>query len=218
MPSPTTAARPQILERWLTPAVDRLADDLRRHHQATADHSHRLADAARRVSERLGLDPLEATESELVAILHDVGKLAVPPELLDRHGELRAEERRLLRSHAVAGAGMLARRAGLEHLAQPVRHVHEAWDGTGYPDGLAGEAIPRLARIVCVVDAYDAMTHDRAYRRALSPHEARMRLALGAGRQFDPAIARAYLADLHDEGERRFRREPPSVDPPAPVV
>ena len=218
MTPPMTAPTLAGDARWLTHAVDQLAAELRRHHQPTAEHSHRLAHAARRLSERLGLGPLEATESELVAIVHDVGKLAVPAELLDRRGALYADERRLLRGHAVAGADILTRRAGLEHLAVSVRHVHEAWDGSGYPDGLAGETIPRLARIVCVVDAYDAMTNDRAYRRALSPDEARMRLALGAGRQFDPVIARAYLDDLHEEREHRFRRDPGPPSPPRPPV
>jgi HD-GYP domain-containing protein (c-di-GMP phosphodiesterase class II) len=214
--TPLTA--PRTIEehgRWLRHAVRRLADELRAHHQPTADHSHRLARAARQVSERLGLGAIEATECELVAIVHDVGKLAVPPELLDHPGELSAADRALLRGHAVAGADILARRAGLEHLAVPVRHVHEAWDGRGYPDGLKGRAIPLLARVVCVVDAYDAMTHHRAYRPALSGAEARIRLALGAGHQFDPAVVRAYLKELHDHDERRFARPP---EPPAPLV
>jgi response regulator RpfG family c-di-GMP phosphodiesterase len=200
--------------RWLRHAVERLAGELRSHHQPTAEHSHRLARAARRVSERLGLGVLEATESELVAIVHDVGKLAVPSDLLDRRGQLDPDERATLRGHAIAGAAILARRAGLEQLAVPVRHVHEAWHGGGYPDGLSGAEIPLLSRIVCVVDAYDAMTHDRAYRGALAADEARMRLALGAGRQFDPDVARAYLAELHQEGERRFSRVPALPDPP----
>jgi HD-GYP domain-containing protein (c-di-GMP phosphodiesterase class II) len=204
--------------RWLREAVHRLADELRRHHQPTADHSHRLARAGRRVCERLGLGALEATECELVAIVHDVGKLAVPRALLDHPGALTPAERAVLRGHAVAGADILARRAGLEHLAAPVRHIHERWEGGGYPDGLAGEDIPLLARIVCVADAYDAMTHDRAYRGALSSPEARMRLAVGAGHQFDPAVVRAYLGELHDHDERRFGRPPLVPDPPSPLI
>jgi HD-GYP domain-containing protein (c-di-GMP phosphodiesterase class II) len=214
--APSTTASPARDGRWLRDAVERLAGELRRHHQPTAEHSHRLARAARRVSERLGLGPLEATEAELVAIVHDVGKLAVPPALLDRRGRLEAKERAQLRGHAIAGADILARRAGLEHLAAPVRHVHEAWDGSGYPDGLSGEDIPLVARVVCVVDAYDAMTNHRAYRDALPADEARIRLALGAGRQFDPAVARAYLDELHEQDERRFSRPPALtvLDPP----
>jgi HD-GYP domain-containing protein (c-di-GMP phosphodiesterase class II) len=204
--------------QWLRGAVGRLADELRRHHQPTAEHSHRLARASRRLSERLGLGALDATECELVAIVHDVGKLAVPRALLDHPGTLTPAERVVLRGHAVAGAEILTRHAGLEHLAEPVRHVHERWDGDGYPDGLTHEEIPLLGRIVCVADAYDAMTHDRAYRPALPGAEARMRLALGAGHQFDPTVVRAYLEELHDQDERRFERPTAVPEPPSPLV
>jgi polar amino acid transport system substrate-binding protein len=193
-------------DSWQRRAVHRLADELRSHHQPTAEHSHRLARAARRVADRLGLDPLVATESELVAIVHDVGKLAVPSALLDHAGKLTEAQRDILRGHAVAGAEILTRRAGLEHLAPAVRHVHEAWDGSGYPDGLTGDAIPLLARIVCVVDAYDAMTHDRAYRAAMAPADARLRLAAATGRQFDRTVAMAYLSELHEQYPRFTRR------------
>jgi HD-GYP domain-containing protein (c-di-GMP phosphodiesterase class II) len=205
-----------IEDNWQRHAVHRLADELRSHHQPTAEHSHRLARAARRLAERLGLDALQATEAELVAIVHDVGKLAVPGALLDQTGPLSAAQRDVLRGHATAGGEILTQRAGLEHLAPVVRAVHEAWDGSGYPDGLAGEEIPLLARIVSVVDAYDAMTHDRAYRRALTPVEARVRLAVAAGHQFDRTVAVAYLDELH-ELEPRFTRSPPP-EPLGPVV
>lgn len=217
----TPATRSGTIEegsRWLHRAVARLADDLRTHHQPTAEHSHRLARAARHLADRLGLDALQATECELVAIVHDVGKLAVPAELLDRPGALTPAQRALLRGHALAGGDILARRAGLEDLAPSVRHVHEAWDGSGYPSGLSGDAIPLPARIVCVADAYDAMTHDRAYRPALPCPEARMRLALGAGGQFDPAVVRAYLGHLHDRADRRFTRTGPPSSPRWPLL
>jgi HD-GYP domain-containing protein (c-di-GMP phosphodiesterase class II) len=206
-----------IEDNWQRRAVHRLADELRHHHQATAEHSHRLARAARALAVRLGLDALQATEAELVAIVHDVGKLAVPGALLDQVGPLTDAQRDVLRGHAVAGAEILTERAGLEHLAPAVRHVHEAWDGSGYPDGLAGEAIPLLARIVCVVDAYDAMTHDRAYRKALAPVEARVRLALAVGRQFERTVTMAYLDELHEQTPR-FSRLPPPLEPRGPVV
>ena len=205
-----------IEDNWQRRAVHRLADELRHHHQPTADHSHRLARAARRVAERLGLDALQATEAELVAIVHDVGKLAVPRALLDHAGPLTDAQRDLMRRHAVAGAEILTERAGLGHLAPAVRHVHEAWDGTGYPDALAGEAIPLLSRIVCVVDAYDAMTHDRPYRSARTPIQARVRLAVAAGRQFDRTVAMAYLDVLHDDAPRFSR--PPPLEPRGPVI
>ena len=135
-------------------------------------------------------------EVELVAILHDIGKLAVPAAILDLPRPLNSRERAVLRSHTIRGAEILAEIAGLRHLAPLVRASHERWDGTGYPDGLHGEQIPPAARIVFTVDAYDAMTSDRPYRRALDRGEARQRISAGAGAAFDPRVVRALLAAL----------------------
>jgi HD-GYP domain-containing protein (c-di-GMP phosphodiesterase class II) len=153
---------------WVRRAVERLAHELRLHHQPTADHSHRLASLAKRVAQRMGLDPLEIVEIELVAVLHDVGKLAVAPEILDYPGPLGPRERAIMARHTIEGEELLARTAGLEHLGETVRATHERFDGTGYPDGLVGEGIPLAARIVACADSFDAMTSSRAYRRALS--------------------------------------------------
>jgi putative nucleotidyltransferase with HDIG domain len=174
-------------------AVDALARELRTHHAPTADHSHRLASLARLVAERLGLGPLDATEAELVAVLHDVGKLTIDPHLLDWEGPLDEAQRERLRRHTIAGEEMLAEIAGLEDLANIVRATHEAWDGSGYPDGLRGETIPLTARIVSAADSFDAMTSDRAYRTALPRREACRRLRRGAGRQFDPRVVDVLL-------------------------
>jgi HD-GYP domain-containing protein (c-di-GMP phosphodiesterase class II) len=178
---------------WMSEAVDALALELRLHHAPTADHSHRLASLARDVAERLTLGPIEATECELVAVLHDVGKLTIDPELLDWEGPLDDDQRALLRRHTIAGEEVLAEVAGLEHLAGVVRATHEAWDGSGYPDGLSGDSIPLTARIVAAVDSFDAMTSDRAYRRALPRREACRRMGAGAGSQFDPRVVDALL-------------------------
>ena len=174
-------------------AVDMLAHELRLHHAPTADHSHRLAEHARRLAEALRLDAVECVEAELVAVLHDVGKLAVDPFILDWPGPLDERQRERLRRHTIEGEEMLAAIAGLEHLAGAVRATHEAWDGSGYPDGLRGDQIPLTARIVSVVDAYDAMTSQRAYRRPLTRREALSRLRAGAGRQFDPRVVGCLL-------------------------
>ena len=177
----------------MTEAIEALAQELRLHHAPTADHSHRLATLARHVAERLALDPLDATEVELVAVLHDVGKLTIDPALLDWQGPLDDTQRARLRRHTIAGEELLTAIAGLEHLASVVRATHEAWDGTGYPDGLAREGIPLTARIVAAADSYDAMTSDRAYRSALPRREARRRMRDGAGAQFDPHVVDALL-------------------------
>ena len=133
-------------------------------------------------------------ELELVAILHDIGKLAVPAEILDLARPLNSRERAVVRSHTIRGAEILAEIAGLAHLAPLVRSSHERWDGTGYPDRLAGPRIPLHARVVFTVDAYDAMTNDRPYRRALARDEARRRIAAASGTAFDPGVVRALLA------------------------
>jgi HD-GYP domain-containing protein (c-di-GMP phosphodiesterase class II) len=182
--------------RWMVQAVDTLAHELRRHHAPTADHSHRLAAHARALADRMHLDPLEATEVELVAVLHDVGKLAVDPHILDWPGPLDEHQRERVQRHTIEGEEMLAAISGLEHLASAVGATHEAWDGSGYPDGLHGDQIPLSARIVSVVDAYDAMTSERAYRRPLPHREVLRRLRGGAGRQFDPRVVRALLRTI----------------------
>jgi HD-GYP domain-containing protein (c-di-GMP phosphodiesterase class II) len=179
---------------WMVEAVETLAHELRRHHAPTADHSHRLAAHARQLAEAMRLDPISCTEVELVAMLHDVGKLAVDPYILDWPGPLDEDQRERLRRHTIEGEEMLAGIAGLEHLAAAVRATHEAWDGSGYPDGLQGDEIPLTARIVSVVDAYDAMTSQRAYRRPLTRREALARLRAGAGVQFDPRVVGALLS------------------------
>ncbi len=174
-------------------AIRVLARELRDHHRATAEHSHRLAHLSRRLADTMGLDPLAATEVELVAVLHDVGKLAVPAEILDHDGPLDDLKRHVMRRHTIAGEEILLTVSGLEHLGRVVRATHEHWDGGGYPDGLSGTTIPIEARIVSCADAYDAMTSDRAYRRALDVGEACRRIERDAGRQFDPLVAAALL-------------------------
>jgi HD-GYP domain-containing protein (c-di-GMP phosphodiesterase class II) len=175
-------------------AVGELVDTLRNHHVGTAEHSNRLAVDCRVVGDELELPPDEVFELELVAILHDIGKLAVPASILDLARPLNSRERAVVRGHTIRGAEILAEIAGLAHLAPLVRASHERWDGTGYPDRLFGEQIPLPSRIVFTVDAFDAMTNDRPYRRALGQAEARRRIAAGAGTAFDPRVARALLA------------------------
>jgi HD-GYP domain-containing protein (c-di-GMP phosphodiesterase class II) len=194
--SPAARASEPEMRLAIEHAVAELVDALRHHHTGTADHSNRLAVDCRRVGDELGLAPEEVFELELVAILHDIGKLAVPARILDLARPLNSRERAVVRSHTTAGAEILAEIAGLRHLAPFVRASHERWDGTGYPDGLSGHAIPLAARIVFTVDSYDAMTNDRPYRRALADHEARSRIAAGAGSAFDPQIVRALLDAL----------------------
>jgi two-component system cell cycle response regulator len=190
--SPAAVSSGAELRLAIELAVAELVSALRNHHTGTADHSNRLAVDCRSVGEELALAADIVFEVELVAILHDIGKLAVPAPILDLPRPLNSRERAVLRSHTIRGAEIL----GLRHLAPLVRASHERWDGAGYPDGLCGEQIPPAARIVFTVDAYDAMTNDRPYRRALERGEARRRIHAGAGTAFDPRIVRALLDAL----------------------
>ena len=193
MPVPATSTTLHPDSPRVREAIRVLASELRAHHRPTADHSHRMAGLARRIAEQMGLDPLVCTEVELVAVLHDVGKLAIDRRILEHQGPLDDLQRHVMRRHTIQGEDILVMTAGLEHLGHVVRATHEWWDGGGYPDGLAGEEIPLEARIVSCADAYDAMTNDRSYRPAFPPEEACERIERDAGRQFDPVVAAALL-------------------------
>jgi putative nucleotidyltransferase with HDIG domain len=159
----------------------------------TASHSREVVRLARGVSRSLDLGESETAEVEHVALLHDVGKIAIPDAILRKARALTEHEQTLMRQHPVVGAEILASTPELAHLAPAVRAEHERWDGGGYPDGLAGDAIPVASRIVFVCDAYHAMTSDRPYRRAMSADQAREEIARSAGTQFCPAAAAALL-------------------------
>ena len=161
---------------------------------ALHDHVGDVADLAERVGERLELPPAEIRHLRWAASLHDIGKVAIPDAILHAPRPLEPAEWDYIRRHTVIGARIIGAAPGLEPVAAIVRASHERWDGRGYPDSLAGTAIPLGARIVAVCDAYDAMTADRPYRTALGPQEALAELRRCAGGQFDPAVVLAFEA------------------------
>ena len=167
------------------------------HDRHTARHCYDVLWLARRVAEALDLDRATVAEVEQVALLHDVGKLSVPPAILSKPGSLDDDEWETVRAHSAAGSNAVAEVAELAHLAPAVRASHERWDGTGYPDGLAGEEIPIASRITFVCDAYDAMTSDRPYREALSEPEAVAEVRAGSGTQFWGQAVNGLLTVLH---------------------
>jgi diguanylate cyclase (GGDEF)-like protein len=158
-------------------------------------HSERVADLAARVAERMGLEQEQIELTRLAASLHDLGKLAVPEEILSKPGPLTDGERRVLERHPQIGYRMLEG-LGVDPLAEWVLHHHERWDGTGYPDGLHGEDIPIGARIIFVADAFDAMTNDRVYQEKLSVGAALAELGDCSGTQFDPDAVAAVVEEL----------------------
>ncbi len=161
----------------------------------TGSHSQRVADLAARTARRLGLPDEEVELTRLAASLHDLGKLAIPEEILRKPGPLTDPERMVLERHPQIGFRMLES-LGVDPVAEWVLHHHERWDGSGYPDGLPGESIPLGARIIFVADAYDAMTSERVYRRRVTPAQAIEELQRCAGSQFDPEIVDAFADEL----------------------
>jgi HD-GYP domain-containing protein (c-di-GMP phosphodiesterase class II) len=161
----------------------------------TGEHSRDVVSLTVQVCERLGLDARQRRTAEFTALLHDVGKIRIPGEIINKAGPLDPDERRVIETHTVEGEAMLSKIGGLlGEVGSIVRSCHERWDGGGYPDGLAGEKIPLIARIVCCTDAYSAMTTDRPYRAARTPAEAVAELRSCAGSQFDPRVVDAVVA------------------------
>ncbi len=158
----------------------------------TGSHSRDVVSLSISVAEELGLDSRGRRDTEFVALLHDVGKIRIPNEIINKPGPLTPEERAIVETHTVIGEEMLDRVGGvLGNVGHLVRSCHERFDGGGYPDGLTGEQIPLVARIVCCCDAYSAITTDRPYRQGRSAAEALAELRRCAGAQFDPIVVAA---------------------------
>ena len=160
----------------------------------TGAHSRTVVELSVAVADRLGLDARSRQLAELTALLHDVGKIRIPKTIINKRGPLDAAERALVNTHTVEGERLLSKVGGLlTEVGQIVRSCHERYDGRGYPDGLAGDEIPIVARIVCCCDAFNAMTTTRSYRTAMSLAEARAELVQNSGTQFDPDVVDAIL-------------------------
>jgi diguanylate cyclase (GGDEF)-like protein len=176
----------------------------------TGEHGRGVVDLSMQVGEELGLAGQDRIELEFTALLHDVGKLTIDNEIINRRGPLTQEEFTIIKTHTIEGHHMLAEVGGLlGRVGSIVRSCHERWDGTGYPDGLAGEAIPLVARVVFCCDAFHAMTTDRSYRAARSPELALAELQANAGSQFDPAVVEVMTRTLESPvsgGGNRFKR------------
>ncbi len=186
----------QTVARGSAATVQALMSALDARDAYTSDHCAATSALAVAVGTVLGLDAGGLSTLQRTAELHDVGKLAIPDAVLHKPAHLDEGEAAVMRTHPVVGARIVEHVPGLEEVARAVRHEHERWDGRGYPDGLAGEAIPIASRIVFACDAFHAMTSDRPYRRALPADDARAELRRHAGSQFDPEVVAALLAVL----------------------
>ncbi|MDQ3996388.1 MAG: HD-GYP domain-containing protein, partial [Gemmatimonadota bacterium] len=162
----------------------------------TAGHSAAVAVYARDIAQRMGLPVEEQQRAHLCGLLHDIGKVGLPPTILEKTGPLTLVERRQMEEHATIGERILANVEEYSEIAMIDRHHHERVDGNGYPDRLAGDDIPLVSRIIAVADAYNAMTSGRPYREAMPSRVARLRLAQAAATQFDTAVVAAFEAML----------------------
>lgn len=167
----------------------------------TAGHSTAVAVYARDIAARLGLSPAQQQLAHVCGLVHDIGKIGLPPGLLEKPGALTLEERRQMEMHSEIGERILAKVDDYGEIAKIVRHHHERFDGQGYPDGLHGDEIPLISRIIAVGDAYDAMTSDRPYRDAMPSRVARLRLAQAVESQFDTTVVAAFEAILAGASE-----------------
>jgi len=190
------------LERTSMEAISALAAALESRDGTTGEHIMRTQTLAGAVARRLGFTPVEVRTAQYAAVLHDIGKIGIPDSILNKPGKLTQEEWRLMRRHPQIGAEIVGKISGFAAVAQTVLAHHERYDGGGYPAALARSEIPAGARLTSVLDAYDAMTNDRPYRKALSHEEALAELEAGAGSQFDPAVVEALKAVLLEKEQQ----------------
>lgn len=167
--------------------------------RTTGDHIERTQLLAERVAVGLQLSPDDVQATRYTAILHDIGKIGIPDSILNKTGKLDDDEWRVMKRHCAIGANILSKVAGFKQVSKAVLAHHERFDGQGYPAGISGTKIPIEARIVAVVDAYDAMTHDRPYQKAMSHDEAIKQLDLSSGAQFFPEVVEVMKAVLAEE-------------------
>jgi HD-GYP domain-containing protein (c-di-GMP phosphodiesterase class II) len=166
---------------------------------STGVHSSRMTTWAVTIAKLLGLSTEETRQVEIAAVLHDLGKIGIPDEILIKTSRLTADEHTFMRKHPEYGWAVLKNIPGCEVASLLILHHHETWDGRGYPAGLRGDSIPLGARIVAITDAFDAMTTDRCYRKAMSVEQALHTLEQFAGTQFDPEIVAAFAAYIRSE-------------------
>jgi putative nucleotidyltransferase with HDIG domain len=190
-----------ILERANLSFASALVATLDARDRYTAGHSAAVAIYAQDIAARMGLSPEQRHLAHVAGLVHDIGKIGLPPGLLEKPGALTLEERREMQRHSEIGQRILANVATYDEIASIVRHHHERVDGGGYPDGLIAEDIPLLSRIVAVADAYNAMTSDRPYRDAMPSQVARLRLAQAVETQFDTTVVAAFEAILASKDE-----------------
>ena len=209
LPGADTSADPYQLHRFLKDeslsTIQALAAAVDAKDAYTQGHSQRVARYAVALAQKIGMPDSEVDLVHITGTLHDVGKIGVPDSILKKPQKLEEDERRIMETHPALGEVIIRKAPKLADTLPGVRHHHERWDGGGYPDGLGGEQIPRIARILAVADTFDAMTSDRPYRKGLSWEIALSEIAKGAGTQFEPLLSEAFVSLMQaDLAERKL--------------
>ena len=182
-----------------------LSDTIEAKDKYTNGHSHRVAEYSKEIARRFGYSDEKLDEVMTTGLLHDVGKIGVPDTIINKTGKLDDDEYALMKKHPAIGAGILEKITTVPDIAIGAHWHHERYDGKGYPDGLKGEEIPEIARIIGVADAYDAMTSRRSYRDVMSQEKVREQIVNGRGTQFDPVFADIMLEMIDEDKEYKLR-------------
>lgn len=198
---------PRRMESAYENALRTLATAVETKDSRTLGHAERVADLVVSICRVLKLSGEEIRKARYAALLRDIGKAAVPHRILNKKEELTEGELRVVRNHVKDGADIVLQVGILAPLSKLIRHHHERWDGSGYPDGLAGEDIPLLSRIIGLVDDYEAMVSERPYHSPMSREEARRRITDGSGTLYDPMVVNAFL-----QVATAMEMTPPPVD------
>ncbi|MBC7765344.1 MAG: HD-GYP domain-containing protein [Hyphomonadaceae bacterium] len=171
----------------------------------TEEHAQRMLALANRFSGILGLSENETDELGLLAILHDIGKVGISQSIVSKQGKLTEQEWEEIKKHPEIGYRIAESSAQISHIAELILYHHERFDGTGYPQGLSREQIPRLSRIIAVIDAFDVMTHERPYKKAISHEQAIEELQRCSGTQFDPKIVKIFVEKMLRTNDSAYR-------------
>ena len=196
--------RRESVERLSIQMINALANTIDAKDSYTNGHSTRVAKYSVMIAEKMGYDKEQINLVEYTALLHDIGKIGVPREIINKPSRLTEEEYEIIKTHPIIGSKTLEGITEIPDIAIGARFHHERFDGRGYPDGLSGTDIPEIARIIGVADAYDAMTSNRSYRDLLSQEIVRGEIEKGKGTQFDPDIADVMLSIIDEDTEYNF--------------
>ena len=185
--------------------VQALSDTIEAKDRYTNGHSHRVAEYSMEIARRSGYPAEDVNNILIIGLLHDVGKIGVPDTIINKTGKLDDEEYAIIKNHPAIGANILEKITTMPDIAIGAHWHHERYDGKGYPDGLKGDEIPKIARIIAVADAYDAMTSRRSYRGIMPQEKVREQIEAGRGTQFDPEFADIMLQMIDEDKDYRLR-------------